>query len=112
MDGETDLNVRMIRMEAKLDAITQAIEFGDRSSAQLVQLVSARLDRAEQDILATLRKKEEEHATFSRKLDDLDHRASAIENWKAKVAGIALGVATLAGGSAGAVVKLLSDGGN
>lgn len=104
---DVELIERLVRIESGLESVKTSIEFGDRSSAQLVQLLAARVDSLSNDITRTANLAREADASLQRRLDAHSEQLDVLTVWKAKVAGMALAVGAIAGGTAGAVFRLI-----
>ena len=96
MDDDRTLGERLVRIETKLEAIDLSIRHGDASSAQLVQLVAAKVENIEDDVTAV--------GNLARSVEE---RVNALERALARAAGWRAGVLVALGASSGLLAGLL-----
>lgn len=104
---DVQLAERLARIESGLEAVKSAIEFGDRSGAQLVQMLAARVDNVSNDVTRVANAAREAEDGLRVRLDDQAKELESLTLWKAKVAGMALAFGSLSGVATALIVRSL-----
>jgi hypothetical protein len=114
-DGEDvsgDIRDRLVRLEGKVDRIRDAVDYGDRASAQLVQLLAGRTDSIEKDVttVAQLLREEirEVRMLVERQSDRIDaehERTEFLYRWRAGVLAVGAAFGAVFGVFGGVIVK-------
>ena len=81
---------RLARIESRLEAIKESIEFGDRGSAQLVAALKGHVDHVAANLSQTVEANREAHGIIHRQLDAHNARLDSIEKFQSKLIGVGL----------------------
>ena len=93
---DVELVERLVRIESSLDGVRQAIEAGDRNSAQMVTLVNQEVTHVKADITNV--------ANASR---ELEKRVMSLERFTIRLIAFGGGISVATGGTFAAVFKAL-----
>ena len=92
---EGEVTVRLVRIEERLDALRAAIQFGDNSSAALVQLLKGEVEHVGRDLTNMGNLNREAHHKLQMLLDEHGKELDRLDRFQSKLIG--LGIALTAG---------------
>lgn len=107
------------RIEANLVAIKNQIDYSERAASQLVRLmeerfvgqfgeVNRRIDSIEKRLDSMDQARKDEHRESNEQRGHIEDRIGRLENFNARLIGMAFGVSVISGGTAAAIARVLA----
>jgi hypothetical protein len=100
-DQAADVTERLARLEVKIDSMLDKIDFGDRSTLQVVKMHEERTGHL-LELLASVR------ADLTGMREDYGKRLKVLEDLRTKLIGVAIGVSVGSGGLTTILLKALN----